>query len=494
MNNYKKLEEAFDSIANIQHVDAICSWDEAVMMPKGGGATRANALAYLHGLLHEKLISETIAELIFSVDTKLLDDWQLANFKLMKREHQLASAVPNQLVKKRTQKQIECEQAWRILRKENDWKAFKPLLNEVFILSKEVQNYKAQAFQLSCYDMCLDEFSPGLSQAIIDPIFTKLKNDLPNLIASVIEKQKQQELSSLSGSYPIEKQRELAKTTMELLGFDFDHGRFDVSHHPFCGGVSDDVRITTRFNEKEFVSALMGICHETGHGLYELGLPKKWKNQPVGKALGMAMHESQSLLMEMQACRSHEFMLVLSPMIKKYFGESALYDANHLYQHYTRVKRDYIRVDADEMTYPLHVILRYEIEKDLFNDALIIDHLPDVWDAKMQHYLGLSTKGNFADGLMQDVHWACGLFGYFPAYTIGALIAAQIFNAANNFDTGIMESISKGNFTRLNHWLKNNVHQKASSKSFLQLLQDATGEQLNPDYFIKHIKTRYEIE
>ena len=210
---------------------------------------------------------------------------------------------------------------------------------------------------------------------------------------------------------------------MKTIGFDFNHGRLDTSVHPFCGGTKDDVRITTRYNDNDFISPAMAVCHETGHSMYEFQLPQDYKNQPVGQALGMSVHESQSLLVEMHACRSSGFMHILSKLVIEHLNGAQFdqkYSEENLYKHYTRVKPGFIRVDADEVTYPLHVILRYEIEKALINGEIEVKDLPSLWDEKMSLYLGLDSKGNFKDGIMQDIHWPKGLFGYFPAYALGS--------------------------------------------------------------------------
>ncbi len=492
MQAYKELEQIFDNIANLNHIDAIVGWDEAVMMPPGGAKSRAKAVAYMRGLKHQMITEESVGDLLNQCHSDSLEDeWQKQNFYWMKRQYQLASAVPNDLVKRLSMASVLSEQAWRVLREKNDWQQFKPLLQNVFDLSFEASQYKANALGLDVYDQCLDEFSPGCNQVLITPIFSELKSMLPEMIQTIVEQQKHENYQPISGAYPVEKQRQLSRDLMQLIGFDFNHGRFDVSHHPFCGGVADDVRITTRFNESDFTSAIMGICHETGHGMYEMGLPRAWLNQPVGMALGMAMHESQSLLVEMQVCRSKAFLNVLTPKLKQYFGNNPALTIDNLERHYTRVKPDFIRVDADEVTYPLHIILRYEIEKALFAKEITVNDLPDIWHDKMQQYLGISTKGNYKNGVMQDVHWSCGLFGYFPAYTLGALIAAQLYSAALRENENIPDSIANGDFTPLMTWLRTHVHGKASLEEFQTLLIQATEEALNPQYYLNHITKRY---
>jgi carboxypeptidase Taq len=492
MKAYQALKELFEKLSHLEHLQAIATWDEAVMMPSGGGNARGRALSTLKSTTHELLTQERTAELLADAKhEKLGDSWDIANLRWMERAYTNASCLPSNLIKSITEKSIEAEQAWRSLRAENNWKDFSPYLENTFKLVKESATIRAEKFSKTPYDIMLDDFSPGIDQQFIDPIFSQLKKTLSPLIEQIIEKQKTTHSIPLSGTFPIEQQRQLGLELMQAIGFDFNRGRLDVSHHPFCGGVPEDVRITTRYTDNEFVSSAMGTCHETGHAKYEQGLPKTWIDQPVGRIHCMTMHESQSLLIEMQACRSIPFMSFVTPLVKRHFGEQEAFTAENLYRLYTTVEPGLIRVDADEVTYPLHVIIRYELEKALFADSLTIADLPDAWNEKMQQYLGLSTLNNDENGVMQDVHWPSGAFGYFPSYTLGSLTAAQLFQAAIKSNAAITEQLAFGNFSPLYEWLQSNVHSHASSKSFSNLMVDATGEALNPNYFIEHVKTRY---
>ena len=279
---------------------------------------------------------------------------------------------------------------------------------------------------------------------------------------------------------------------MKFLNFDFDHGRLDVSMHPFCGGVPTDVRITTRYDDSDFVQSLMGTVHETGHARYEQGLPKEFAGLPVGQARSMGIHESQSLFFEMQLGRSAEFIAQLSPLVAKHFTQAdpKIIESSNLQKIYTRVNPDFIRVDADEATYPAHVILRYEIERDLMNGKIEYSDIPELWDTKMQQYLGLSTKGNYKNGCMQDIHWTDGSFGYFPSYTLGAMYAAQ-FMAAMKKEVNVAEQISQGNLEPIFAWLDKNIWKKASLFSTDELVKQATGDVLNAEFFKTHLESRY---
>lgn len=492
MNAYQQLEVHMQRHYHFEHLAAITSWDEAVMMPAGGGPARAQALATLRTVQHAWLTDPKVDDLIHRA--KQINDlsaWQHANLLLIERLYRHAIAIPAELVEKVTQTSFICTQAWRELRPKNDWKNFKPLLKDLFQIVKTIADIKAAIFSKSSYDVLIDEYSPNMDTTIIDPIFKLLKDQLPEIIQKAVTQQKSRPIQPISGTFITEQQKALSTYLMSNIGFNFNHGRLDESHHPFCGGISQDVRITTRYNQNDFMSALMAVCHETGHGLYEQGLPLDWQTQPVGHSSSMAVHESQSLLIEMQICRSREYLQYLTPLVQKYFPDAKGITFENLYYHYTQVKPGFIRVDADELTYPLHVIMRYEIEQQLFSNMIEIDDLPEIWDNYMQKYLGLSTKENYKDGLMQDVHWSLAAFGYFPSYTIGAVIAAQLFAAAKKVIPNLHEQISQCEFSSLVNWLRNNVHQKASSISFQEILCSATGETLNPQYYLNHINARY---
>lgn len=494
MTAYQKIESLFKKISDLHHIQAMLGWDEACMMPTGGSEDRADALATLEGIIHQTLTDPALAQWIDEAKSQTdLDNWQRANLHWVEKKYLNATCLPMDLVEALAAQSVRSEQAWRQMRAENNWQAFAPILKETFNLVKTAATIRADVMGLSLYDVQLDAFSPGLCQADIDPIFDTLKNVLPTLIDPILARQATLKTLKPKGPFPIEKQKALGQRLMKAIGFDFHHGRLDTSHHPFCGGVPSDVRLTTRYRSDEFISALMGICHETGHARYEQNLPLRWRSQPVGQALGMTVHESQSLLIEMQACRSLEFMHYLSVECNDVFGKDPAFTPENLYQLYTHVARNLIRIDADEVTYPLHVILRYEIERDLFSDRITIDDLPLIWDQKMQTYLGLSTKDTPQDGVMQDVHWPSGAFGYFPAYTLGRLMAAQLFERATESNASILPALREGNFVPLDDWLQTHVHARASSVDTQTLLTEATSSPLSTQPFLRHLSKRYQV-
>ena len=467
------------------------------MMPSGGSDARGQALAEVSSLINTIISSDQVGELIQQAQEQSneLSDWQQANLREMHRKWLNASSIPNELVKAKAIAGAKCEHAWRTYRADNNWTDFKPLLEEVIRLTREESRSRGEAMGLSAYDALLNLYEPGQKSSRIDPVFQQLTEFLPAFIQQVMEKQSSDALIFPQGKFPIEQQKALGLQFMQQVGFDFEHGRLDISHHPFCGGVAEDVRITTRYQEDDFSGSLMGILHETGHAKYEQGLPEKWLHQPVGEARGMGIHESQSLFQEMQISRSPAFFNYAAPIMEKYLGNAdtpaQCWQADNLFQLNNRVKPGYIRVNADEVTYPLHVILRYEIEKDLISGQLNVADLPEIWDQKMHRYLGLSTKDNYRDGCMQDIHWTDGSLGYFPTYTLGAMNAAQLFNAAKKALPNLEQQIALGDFSQLNQWQKENIWSQGSFYSIDDLMHHATGETLNPDHFINHLKQRF---
>lgn len=463
-------------------------------MPLGASDGRAEQIATLEVIAHDLLTAPEVAGWLADAASAMaeLDTWQAANLQEMRRVHLHATAVPPELVEARSRAVSRCEIAWRKARADNDYPSLLPLLSEVLFLTREVARVKGEALGLSSYDALLDEFDPGMRQAAIDPLFADLRADLPGLIGEAMEAQRSRPpLPPMEGPFATDTQRGLGQRMMTVLGFDMERGRLDTSTHPFCGGATNDVRLTSRYREDDFTTALMGTLHETGHGLYEQGRPRDWLLQPVGRARGMSMHESQSLLVEMQVCRSRVFAEYLAPIVHEAFGSAAQgWDADALHALLTRVQPDFVRVDADEITYPAHVILRYDLERAMIAGDLTLSDLPGAFNGEVRALLGLNVPEDRL-GCMQDVHWHAGLFGYFPAYTLGAMVAAQLFAAACADDPDISAGIARGRFAPLLAWLRRHVHAAGSVKPTDEILEDATGSPLDARIYRQHLRSRY---
>lgn len=494
--SWQKLDDLGRKLEAFEHALSILHADEATNMPTGGGEKRAEAVATLAAISHEQSTAPHILDWIIDADENATNDQRIVLKEFTRQYHQRV-CLPADFVRRQTEATMRSEQLWRELRPTGNWKEFTPALEGVVSLMREEAQMRANATGLAPYDALMEQFDPGNRTADITPIFdalkTFLKGFLPEALAAQEERLATRPLKEFNGPYPIEKQRELGLAAMKGIGFDFTHGRLDVSHHPFCGGVPTDVRMTTRYRTDEFLSALMGVLHETGHALYEQGLPRKDSHWPHNKARGMGAHESQSLFVEMQLARSPEFWQWAMPLVQEHIGKDAIdgWSAQDILARVNFIERGRIRVDADEVTYPLHVILRYELEQELVADKLKVADIPEAWNAKMSEYLGLTTIDDPENGPMQDVHWPAGAFGYFPSYTLGAMMAAQQWTALEKAQPNMRDDISKGKFDAINQWRHDNIWSQGSRRTTPELLRHATGEPLNPDYFTAHLKRRY---
>lgn len=491
--SFQKLDDLCRRLEALEHALAILGADEATHMAVGGGEKRAEAMAALSGMYHRHATAPEIADWIGAAETEALNEDQTAALREFRRHHTNLTCLPADFVERQTAARLRCEQLWRGLRARNDWASFQPALEGVVTLVREEAAMRADVLGLSPYDALMEQYDPGNRAADITPVFAELKAFLKDFAPQALEVQAgrlaKRPLKPLSGSYSIEKQQALGLAMMEAVGFDLTRGSLSVSHHPFCGGVPSDVRITTRYRTTEFLSALMGILHETGHALYEQNLPQDWSHWPLGKARGMAIHESQSLFVEKQIGRNPAFWRWALPVVDTHLDEN--WSLDDILPHVHHVARGLIRVDADEVTYPLHVILRYELEQELVAGRLEVADLPEAWDAHMRDYLGLSTIDNPADGPMQDVHWPGGAFGYFPSYTLGAMMAAQQWAALVRDHPDTDEAIAKGDFSTVNEWRRDRIWSQGSRWSTPGLMERATGEKLDASHFIAHLQKRY---
>lgn len=497
--SYQKLSKIFHRLSQLEHAGAMLGWDQQVMMPPKGNAARGEALAELSVLSTEIIQDPALAEQFERAEAQApsLEGWQQANLREMKEQWKKANAIPKALVEAKALTTNDCEHAWRSLRSANDWQSYEPKLKQVFDLCREEAQALNEALSVekgyvNAYEALLDIYDPGTRLVRVDSVFNELKTELPALLPEIMAKQKADGLP-IRQQAPVAKsdQIELAKDIMSTLGFDFEGGRLDEAAHPFSGGVSTDSRVTTRYSDTDVVEGLMGIIHETGHSRYETGLNPAWRSQPVGQSMGMGVHESQSLFFEMQMGRSAPFIGAIAPKVRHHLGNDPAFEAENLRKLYTQVQPGLIRVNADEVTYPMHVILRYEIERDIILGYAEVKDIPEMWNAKMQTYLGLDTTGNFKDGPMQDVHWSAGAVGYFPSYTLGAMTAAQLHAAMIRSVPDAPDRIAALDLNPVFDWLSENVWLKGRTLSYDALMTEATGETLNSRYFLDHIRARY---
>ncbi len=487
---YDRLKARFARIALLGQAQAMLHWDAAAVMPSGGAEARGEQLATLSGLSHELL---TVPEVAGDLAEAGADGaWESANLALMREAHARATALPTALVEATSRANAACEQRWRTARAQADFSVVAPALKEVVRLQRETAAALAAATGLSPYDALMEGYQRGIGAADVEPIFAAYETFLADALprAEALQAARPAPLP-LPGPFPVPVQQALCREMAERVGLDFTHARLDESAHPFCGGTPTDVRITTRYTTDSVAQALLGVLHETGHALYERGLPEGFAHQPVGEAAGMAAHESQSLIIEMQACRSDAFLRFVGPRLHAAFGgEASPYAASNLARLWRRVERGFIRVDADELTYPAHVILRFRLEQALIGGELEVEGLPAAWNEGFHRLLGM-TPPDDARGCLQDIHWYDGAFGYFPSYTLGAMGAAQLMRAARAAVPELDAALEGGDFAPLRSWLREKVHGQGSRLGFQDLLRQATGKPLDPADFTAHLTGRY---
>ena len=491
INSYKKLKEIFRQVSIASDIEGILHWDMATMMPTNSRLQRSDQLSFMATFKHGLLSNQRVEDLINETNVDLLPTNDKINFNEMKREYLHASSLPTDLVEALSVASAKCEGMWQQARKESDFKIVEKSLDELINLTIQESNILSEKLKCSNYEALVQKYEPLASIEHISGVFNDLEPFLLKTIDEIIEVQKNDNFLEINNSISAETQNEIANSIMKIIGFDFSRGRLDKSEHPFCGGATEDVRITTRYNEQDPFSSLEGVMHETGHAMYELGLPKEWQHQPAGRSRGMVMHESQSLLIEMQITRSLAFKKFLSNFLKNSYDlYSEKWSSTNLYNLGKRVKKTYIRVEADEVTYPLHILLRFNLEKMLINKSLKTRDIPEVWNENFEKLFGVKID-NDLNGCLQDIHWYAGLIGYFPTYSLGALSSAQFACTMRKELKELDKEIEKGNFQQLFKWLRTNIHQKASFFSTNEVLEQVTNSPLNAKYFKEYITSRY---
>ena len=489
--SYVKLKSLFREHSILNDINSLLSWDMATYMPKNSRNQRVEQIKILYE--YKKNIFELIKRKnLFSKaysKIKKVDD-QL-NLELMKKKYDYFHLIPFNLIKKKTVLSIECEGLWREARKKNNFNIVKKKLSDLVDVIKEESEILSQNKKKSRYDCLLEKYDRSLDTSYLNVIFKETEKFLKTCSKEIIFLNENNILKNKNDSLSEVEQTELSKIFMTKLGFNFNKGRIDKSLHPFCGGSSNDIRITTRYEVGNNFSCFDALMHETGHALYEQGLPKKWLHQPIGTAGGMSLHESQSLFIEMQIIKSLPASKLIERVIRKNFKKtSPLWEFKSIYEHRNKVKKGFIRVNSDEFHYPLHIIHRFNIEKKIFSDSEKATSLPDIWNDEFKKIFNLKVPDD-NHGCLQDIHWFSGDFGYFPTYSVGAFIASQLKYKMKIDIKNIFELIEKGKFKPIINWLRKKIHENANSYKINDLLVKVTKEPLNINYFKKHIKERY---
>jgi len=479
-------------IHHLERADEILSWDQQTYMPPKGGSARASQLSTLAGIRHGMLTGEPMAELLSGLDESDkggLSDDQRVNVREIRRLHERERKIPGELVKELSHLQSLSQQAWVEARRKDDFPSFAPWLEK--ILKVRIQIGDAIGYEDSRYDAFLDEFEPGASTAEIAAVFDNLKTQLVPLVREILEAGRRLGRKSLALSFPVAGQEVFVRTLTEAIGFDFDAGRLDVSAHPFTVGTAGDVRLTTRYDEDQPTFAIFGGLHEAGHGMYEQGYDPAHEGTPMGRSVSLGIHESQSRLWENLVGRSLQFWEHAFPVMREAMPDATAgltLDAWH--REVNRVEASLIRVEADEVTYNLHILLRFEIEKMMAEEAVAVADLPALWNDKFREYFGI-TPPDDASGVLQDIHWSMGAIGYFPTYALGNLYAAQLWQTARQVIPDMEEDFRKGRFAPLLDWLRTNIHRRGQTYPAHELVRVVTGKPLDAGYLMRYLQTKY---
>ena len=493
MSAYDELLERLRDIDLIGQIGGLVSWDQEVLMPPKAAGLRAEQLAWISKTGHQRLTNPRIGELLDELEvTDSLNDVQTANVRLARESYDKATKLPTEFVEEMAKHRSKAQISWSEARAKDDFSIFRDDLAKSIDLARRKADYLG--YDELRYDALLDIYESGLTVARVDPLFAGLRDNVAPLIKAVVESGNRPDISWVEdNSWEQPGQEALSQGVSEAIGFDFSAGRRDASTHPFCGGPNpDDVRWTTRYSESDPFGSLYGSMHETGHGTYEQGRRRDLDFQPAGEANGLGVHESQSRLWENQIGRSREFCEWALPMWQKHFPQNMDgVDSEALWQAVNLVEPSLIRVEADEATYNMHIMIRYEIEKKLIAGDLEIDDLPDAWDDMYEEFLGIRAP-NRTLGVLQDIHWSMGAFGYFPTYTLGNLYSAQLLAAARKDLPDHDEQMRCGEFGPLLDWMREHVHQRGSILEPADLIEEATGSPPSPDAFVDYLKDKVE--
>ncbi len=494
-------QESYDELlrrSREQSVLATCSallgWDEQTYMPTGGAENRGNQLALLAGLHHERATDPKIGELLGEVEGSTLladpDSPASANVRELRRSFDRQTRLPRSLVEELARATSRGYSEWIVAKREKDFKRLLPALATIFTLKRN--EAECLGYDDTPYDALLDEYEPGARSRDLVRLFDTLRTDLVPLVMSIAGSRLKPDRTILTREYPLDRQRVFAETAASAIGFDFQRGRLDTTEHPFCTGIGPgDTRITTRYDAHNFGDAFFGVLHEVGHGLYDQGLDPAHQGTPMGEAVSLGIHESQSRLWENVVGRGRPFWDYWYPLARQVFRE-ALRDVSRdaFVFAVNEVEPSLIRVQADEVTYNLHVLIRFELERAILGGDLTLEDLPGAWSEKYHHYLGVTPRHD-AEGCLQDVHWSAGLIGYFPTYTLGNLYAAQFFDRASDDLGDLGSSFSRGDFSALLDWLRDQIHRQGQRYRAADLARRITGSPADPKPLVRSLRKKY---
>ena len=491
-----ELRNHLAEIEDLGYSIRVLGWDQQTMMPPRGAGARADALATLERLSHEQFISPRTGELLDAAEKVASeadpDSDDAALVRLTRRRWEKSRRVPSDLAGELARAASLGQEAWIKAREQSHFASFAPHLARNLALARQYVDCFHGFGGFECaYDALLDDYEPGMRTSEVERVFAELRRELVPLIATLSQRRDAVDVSCLHGSFPIPAQRQLVAEVVGLMGYDPEAWRMDDAVHPFATSFgSSDVRITTRWDERYFASGLYGAMHECGHGLYEAGVAPALQRTPLGHVESLGMHESQSRMWENMVGRGRSFSTVLAPRAAELFGGSLdALEPDTLYRAVNRIEPSFIRVEADEATYGLHIVLRFELEQELIEGRIEVDDLPEAWNARFRDYVGLEVTDD-ADGVLQDVHWSAGLIGYFPTYALGNLIAGQLWERAHDDLPDLEEQIGRGELTALREWLREHVHRHGAKFTTRELLDKVVGGPIEVGPFVTYLKAK----
>ena len=489
--NLRLLKDRLATISDVYSAASVLAWDRQTYMPAGGVRGRAEQLASLARLAHERLVSPETGDLLEGAGEQEPGSDDAALLRLARREHKRASRLPARLVAETSRATALAEQAWIHAREQSDWTLFAPHVERVLALKQEEAHYLDGEHP---YDAMLDRYDPGANTKRLRVMFDELKARIVPLVRSVSDGLGEDRTVPLRGEFDEARQEAFGRRIVSSFGYDWSRGRQDRAVHPFCinFGGPGDVRITTRFDPQLLSVGLFATCHEAGHALYEQGIDPAYSRTPLAGGVSMGLHESQSRLWENLVARSRPFWSHFHPRLQEAFpGVLDDVDLEGLYRAVNAVRPSEIRTEADELTYDLHVLLRFELEVALFEQGITVSDLPEAWNAKMEEYLGIVPE-NDALGVLQDTHWAIGYFGYFPAYTVGNVLSVQLFDAALDRRPEILPEMERGEFGTLLGWMRENIHRHGKKYEPDALIQRATGRPPDTGPYLRYLGTKFD--
>ncbi len=491
---YQELLKRVKEAQMLSDIDSVLSWDEQVFMPRGGSEYRAELVAYTSGMMHKKFTDPEIGEMISELEqsdlTKDTTSVEAVNIRELRRDYDMMAKLPQKLVEEISRTTSKAVHNWVTARKNNDFATFQPWLEKVVNLMKEKAEHLG--YRKESYDALLDEYEAGSNVEFVKSTFEGFKDRLVKLVSNIANSSKKPNMSIIEQYFPVESQKLFGQEAAIAIGFDFERGRLDISAHPFTTGFGPgDTRITSRYNPNHLGQALFGTLHEAGHGIYDQGLPEEFHGSPMGDSVSLGIHESQSRMWENQVGRGKPFWTHFFPRAQQVFPEALGNVAfDDFYFAINDVRPSLIRVEADEVTYNLHILLRFEMEHAMIKGDLQMQDVPGAWNEKFKAYFDITPPSD-ADGCMQDIHWAHGLFGYFPTYTLGNLYSSQFFAKAKEEIPDLEEQFAIGNFKPLKKWLNEKIHQQGKRYRANNLCEVITGKGLDPNYLMEYLEGKY---